>query len=79
MKDIVNNLDAHPTIAFILSLLGIGTGVGVNAIHPLMQVNPHEYLDVAVKLFQIAAYSGGALAGFVSFHGWFSKRKNKNP
>ena len=77
MKDIVNNLDSHPFIAFILSLLGIGTGVGLHALHPLMQIQPHEYIDTIVKIFQCAAYAGGAAAGFVSFHGWLVKRKKK--
>lgn len=81
MKTLVNQLDSHPLLALMLSLLGISAGFGLKLANPVLMdvATSPETIDYVVKIFQIIAYAGGGLAGFVSFHGWYVKNRNKKP
>ena len=76
MKTIVNQLNAHPFVAFIFSLLGIGTGFGLQAVGPgAPEIHSYEVIDYIVKICQCIAFIGGGMVGFIAFHGWIVKRR----
>jgi hypothetical protein len=78
MKTFVNNLDSHPLAAMVTAIIGIATGTALHILHPLLSATTtmsHDTVDLLVKYFQMFAYAGGGIAGFVSGHGWMVKRE----
>ena len=76
MKQLVNNIDAHPLLNFCISVFLLATGKALHFVHTL-QVEAVHIPPVVIELFQIVAYMGGGAAGFVALHGWWKKGKGK--
>jgi len=77
MKTLVTNLDNHPVIAFLLFIAGIIGGHGIGLIHHDAIILSVTYARIAHAVLmgaQVFCYTGGGLAGFVSFHGWMKKQ-----
>ena len=78
MKRLVNDFHTNPLIALAYSAMGILVGTTLHFMRVMFQISvttaPHETLDLMVKYFQLFAYFGGGLAGFVAGHTWMVKQ-----
>ena len=76
MRTVVNNIDAHPLMNFIISVALLATGKMMHFV-PHLQIEAVHIPAFIIESFQILAYMGGGAAGFVALHGWWTKNKTK--
>lgn len=79
----VSYLHNHPFIGFVASIVMYLAGYKLGTTHDyhfLIQVDPTPEFSipvVVIQLFQIFAFTGAGITGFVAGHGWYKKNFSK--